>query len=425
MAEIIMKKNPKYLGISSDTINIFTAAELAEKLKKSNPQMKVIIGGPHVTAAPEETMKRFPSFDIGVLREGELTIVELLELLKNSESNPTFEELSKVPGIIYRNTESDQTTRSEPRKFIKDLDTLPLPAWDLLPDLNKYYVPPGWSMHRDSSAVIITSRGCPSQCTYCDRAVFGNYIRLHSADYVMKMLHLLYYKYKIRHFRINEDNFVFVRQRVMEVCNRIIKENLKITWSCFARADRVDLEMLKLMKKAGCWQISYGVETGCQKIHDVEKKNVTLEQTAKAVKLTRQAKIRVVGFNMIGHPLETVKTMQATIDFNKKIKVDDFKTQFLMPFPGTELYQTAEQFGDFDRDWKKMAVFKEPIFIPYGLTKEQIIHYNKKGFWQFYTQPRVIFSYLIQVRKFSDIKTLFVGGLTILKMVFKKKKVAS
>ena len=417
LADIITRKKPKYIGFSSMTPVIMQTMDSVKKIKALNPDITVIFGGPHITAVPEETMEKFPEIDIGVIGEGETTIVDLLNTLEKKDKKP----LSEVNGIIYR--DNKELKRTKPREFIKDLDSLPLPAWDLLPNLKKYYFPPAWSLHQKTSALIITSRGCPSQCTFCDRKVFGNVFRFQSAEYVMRMIRRLYYKYGIKHFRINEDNFVLFKKRLDEICNSIIKEKLKISWSCFARVDSINPEMLKLMKKAGCYQISYGIESGSQKILDVEKKNVTLEKIERAVKLTRKAKIKTIGFNMIGHPLETVETMQATIDFNKKIKVDDFKTEFLVPFPGTELYSTGEKYGHLDKDWTKMKPsLDEPTFIPYGVTKEQIIYYNKKGVWYFYLQPRIIFSYLTRLRSFTDIKTLFYGAVMVISMAFKKKQ---
>ena len=414
LTDLILEKSPKYLGISANTINIYSAADLAKRIKNLNPKIKIIVGGPHITAVPIETLERFPEIDIGVIGEGEITIVDLLNTLENGK------DLKNVKGIVYRKDKNIILT--ERREFIKNLDQLPFPAFDLLPDIKKYYRPPAWSLHRKTSALLITSRGCPFQCTFCDRAVFGNIARAHSAEYVMKMIRELYYKYGVRHLRLNEDNLLLFKDRLKKICKAIIKEKLKLTWSCFARADCVDLELLKLMKKAGCWQISYGIESGEQKILDVEKKNITLEQIEKAVRLTKKVGIRVVGFNMIGHPLETIESMKKTIDFNKRIKVDDFKTEFLTPFPGTELYYTAEKYGVLDRDWRKMGVYRDPIFIPYGLTKDLLIEWHKRGLWQFYLQPRIIFSYLMQIRSIEDIKTLFLGAITILSLVFSKKK---
>ena len=415
LTNLIINKNPKYVGISANTINIYSTADLAKKIKNIKPRIKIIVGGPHITTVPVETMKRFPEIDIGVIGEGEITIVDLFNTMRKKRKN-----LKKVKGIVYR--KGKKIVITEKREFIKNLDMLPPPAFDLLPEFKKYYKPPAWSLHEKVSALFITSRGCPGQCTFCDRSVFGNICRAHSAEYVMKVIRNLYYKYSVRHLRLIEDNLLLFRERLKKICNAIIKENLKISWSCFARADFVNLEILRLMKKAGCWQISYGIETGEQKILDVEKKNITLKQIERAVKLTRKVGIRVVGFNMIGHPLETIKTMKKTIDFNKRIKVDDFKAEFLTPFPGTEVYLTVDKYGTLDKDWRKMGVYKGPSFIPYGLTEELLIEWHKRGLRQFYLQPRIILSYIKQIKSLNDIKTLFLGASVVISTFFSRGK---
>jgi len=407
LVEAVVRRKPRCVGISACTLDIFRAAEFAAMLKKRAPEILTIIGGAHVTAVPNETMERFPDFDIAVVGEGEDTIIDLIGALKNESGT----KLSEIDGIVYRENGSLISTR--PRKFIEDIDQIPMPAWHLLPDLKENYFAPPWTMHGGCTATIITSRGCPFKCIYCDRKVFGNRVRYHSADYVLKMIKIMHQRYGIGHFRISDDNFIIHKKRLVAICEGLIREGLKITWSCLARADSIDTETLALMKKAGCWSIAFGVETGSQRIHDFEKKNINLKQIEKAVYLTRRAGIRTISFNIIGHPFETVDTIKETIAFNKKIKIDDFKTQFMIPFPGTELYQYAEKYGTFDRDWKKMGVFKEPIFVPHGLTKEDLIKWNKKGFWSFYLQPRIVLSYLTEVRSLQEIKVMLIGALTL------------
>lgn len=404
----ITKKNPKYVGISACTMDVLRAHDFAAKLKKAIPKTIIIVGGPHITAVPEETMERLPAFDIGVLGEGETTIVDLLDSLEGASGK----RLNDVDGIVYRDGEKLLITR--PRSPIEDLDSLPLPAWDMLPNLRAHYFAPPWTLHSGRTATIITSRGCPFQCIYCDRKVFGNHVRFHSARYVIDMLKTLHLKHGISHFRIGDDNFIVQKKRLHEICDSVVKEKLNITWSCLARADSIDSEALSRMKRAGCWSVAFGVETGSQKIHDLEKKHIDLDKIARAISLTKKAGIKTISFNMIGHPLETIETIKETIGFNKRIKVDEFKTQFMVPFPGTELYKDAEKYGTLDKDWSNMGMFKDPVFIPYGLTKEDMIKWNKKGFISFYLQPRIILSYLTQAHTIGELKMMVIGAITII-----------
>lgn len=414
LAEEILDRMPKYVGISSVTISIYDAGYLAKLVKVRNKDIKIIIGGSHITAVPKETMEKFPEFDIGVLGEGEITVVELLKALEQGNA------LENVAGIIFR--QDGQLKMTAKREFIKDLDTLSLPAWDLLPDMS-YYSPPAWSLHKSNAGLLVTSRGCASRCTFCDRSAFGHVCRAHSTDYVMNMIRYLYDRYKIRHFRINDDNFILFKRRLYQICNRLIKERLKISWSCFARVDSVNPEMLSLIKKAGCWQISYGVETAAQKIHDVEKKNITLAQIEQAIIWTHKEKIKTIAFCMIGHPLETLQTIRATIDFVKRLPIDDFKMMFITPYPGTELYATAEQYGWLDRDWKNMNAYTSPCFIPYNMTKDELIRFRNKAISEFYLQPRVFLSYLFSMRNARQFMAMFKGVIALFRLIIKNKRV--
>jgi len=408
LAQKIVATEPNFVGISVVTLAAYSAGDLAARIKKLNPKIIIIIGGVHITSVPEETMAKFPSFDIGVIGEAEITIVELLNALKENK------ELNNIPGLIIRKDASLKITAK--REFIKDLDSLPLPAWDLLPDLHHYYKPPAWSLNQDTSMLIISSRGCSNACIYCDRGCFGTFVRIHSADYVVKMIGDLYKNYGIKQFRINDDNFILFKSRTREICNKIIEAKLPIKWSCFGRADSVEPELLGLMKKAGCWQISYGVETGSQEIHNLENKNLTLQQIEDAIRLTKKAGIRTIGFAMIGHPNETKKTIKSTIKFCKQLALDDFKIAFLTPYPNTPLYHYAEKYGTLNKDWRKMNAYVEPCFIPYGITKQEMIKYRKLAYFQFYLRPKIIFSHLSQIENPKQIIILIKGFLSLLKL---------
>ncbi len=389
--ERILDFDPDYLGITSTTISIFYAAEMARLAKQSLPGLKVILGGAHITAAPQETMRRFPQFDIGVIGEGEDTLIDLLHTLETGKK-----PLPDVEGIIYRdNGEIRMTPR---RAFIQDLDRIPYPAWDLLPDLVRYYQPAVDSLYRSPASSLVTSRGCPGQCVFCDRAVFGNRVRGYSAGYVLGMIKRLRYEYGIRDLFIHDDNFVVLRKRLKQICNAIIKEKIDITWSCLGRLDSLDLSLLPLMKKAGCWQINYGVESGSQKILDLMNKKIKVEQAAKVINATRRAGIRVKGLFIIGSFGETTETIKETLDFIKKVKMDDFHACCYTPFPGTEADRIAEQYGTIDRDWRKMNMFTPDKFIPHGMTKEEVDYWYRKAYRTFYMRPCIIWYYFKKMR---------------------------
>lgn len=411
LAREILSRGPKYVGISSVTLSIYDAGELARLIKEADKKIKVIIGGAQVTALPLETMKKFPHFDIGVLGEGEVTIVELLRALEENSA------LDGIPGLVF--SKGEEFTITAKRDFIKELDSLPLPAWDLLPDMS-CYSPPAWSLSGGNSGLLITSRGCAARCIYCDRSGFGSACRAHSADYVLRMIRRLYDRYNVRHFRINDDNFILFKSRLQELCRRIIKEGPRISWSCFARVDGVDPQVLKLMKDAGCRQISYGVETASQEIHDIEKKHITISQIEQAVKWTYEAGIKTIAFCMLAHPLETPASIRATIDFVKRLPVDDFKMMFLTPFPGTELYENAQRYGALEKDWRRMNAYAGPCFIPYGMTKGQLLAWRNRAFMEFYLRPKTMFRYLASIRSLKQLAAIARGALALFKLSIKK-----
>lgn len=408
----ILNKKPGYVGLTATTVCMFHVAKLAQMIKKADKKIKILLGGPHLTALPEETMRKFPYFDIGVLGEADITIGELLEALDSNS------DLSNIKGLIYK--KGNKFIKTAPRDFIKDLDTLPMPAYDLLPDITKYYMPPANSLYRLPSASIITSRGCPMQCTFCANVVFGNRCRAHSAEYVMKMIKHLYHKYGIREIQIYEDNFVAYRERLIKLCNLLIKEKLDLNWWCMASVNLVNPEILRLMKKAGCWQIAYGCESGSQEILDLYKKNVTIERIEKALKCTKEAGISTKGFFMLGGPGETKETMQRTIDFIRRLPLDEFHITYFTPLPGSEIYRNVKKYGTFDEDWGKLSMF-HPTFIPYGLTKKDLVYYYKKAYRQFLFRPGTIWYFAKKLRRPELRKKIIKSAFIFIKFLFKRK----
>jgi radical SAM superfamily enzyme YgiQ (UPF0313 family) len=407
----IIKMNPKCVGISANTIVIFRAQKVASLIKQKMPSIVTIIGGPHITAAPVETMKRMNEFDIGVVGEGEITIVELLKKLKMKSS-----VLDKVPGLLLRR--NGQIINTGIRALIENLDSLPLPAWDLLPDLAKYYRPPPISFNRLPSSSLVTSRGCFGKCKFCDRSVFGNKLRAHSAEYVVKMVKELYYKYGIKDILFDDDGFLIFKKRTREICKLMQSENWSLTWSCNSRVDIVNPEILKMIKEAGCWQIAFGIESGSQKVLDIIGKGITLQQIKIALKWTKEADIRTKGFFMNGNPKDTIVSINETIQFIKKVDLDDFQMTIFTPLPGCEFYKSISKYGSFENDWKKMNLWNV-VFIPDGLTEKQLINYQNRAFKEFYLRPKIIFSYLKMCK--SPIYILkFIKGIKIfIKMMFK------
>jgi len=411
--EIIEDYNPDLIGITAVTISINNAAQLAKYIKKRRPQSSIILGGPHVTAIPKETLKRLPEFDIAVVGEGEETFLELVHKWDRPK------DLKKIKGLAFR--ANGEVILSPPRPFIDNLDRLPLPGWDLLPDFPRLYSQSAMRSYRYPSTSLITSRGCYGKCTFCDNSVFGRKIRFHSAEYVIKMIKHLIDRYGIKEISFYDDNFIVFANRISKICKMIIDERLDITWSCDARVDTVKSpETLKMLEEAGCWEICYGIETGVQKILDEEKKNISIEQIRQVVDWTAQAGLQVKGFFMMGHPLETEETMKETIKFAKELPLTDAHVTFVTPFPGSELYKTAHNYGTFHNDWRKMNMWT-PVFVPRGLSEEILRKYRNKFFREFYLRPRIILAYLKNVKQPRQLLSLVKGFMTLVKSLMKRK----
>lgn len=380
--------NPKFVGITAMTPHIMQANKLAETIKKELPETVIILGGAHISAVPEETMRRFPDIDIGVIGEADYSLPELLDALNSGKS------ASFVNGFINR--ENGKLVNTGQRKEKIRLDGLPFYAWDILEGFPHVYKTSLFATHRTPATPLITSRGCPGKCTFCYSGSHET-LSTHSAKYTVEMLKHLKKTYGIKEFILFDDNFVMYRKNLLNLLKMLIEEKLDMTWSCNARIDMVNEEVLNLMEQAGCWQISYGIETGNQKIMDSLEKNITKEKVWKTIELTRKAGIRTVGYFMIGHFGETQETIDETIQFARNIGLDDFRMSFFTPLPGTKASLIADQYGVFENNWEKMNLFS-PVFFPKGITQEQLINNQKRAIRKFFFRPKAVWSYLKMVK---------------------------
>jgi len=407
----VTSARPDVLGLSATTFSIYHAAAFAARVREVLPDVTVIIGGPHVSAAPLETMERFPEFDLAVIGEGEETIVDLLKALESGSP------VDAIPGIVLRRDGAVTTTGR--RAFLSDLDTLPYPAWDLLEGFPAAYPPATFKVRKLPAASLVTSRGCPNRCIFCDRSVFGSNCHAFSAEYVVGMIRYLADAFGVREFSFEDDTFITFKKRLHAICGEIIRLDLDISWTCLGRVNSIDAETLALMKRAGCWQISFGIESGSQEILTTIHKNVTLEQIQRAITPCRASGIPSTGFFIVGHPGETEETLKQTFDFSQKLPLDDISVTMLTPFPGTEIYDRAAEFGQFDCDWSRMNLLNT-VFIPHGLTHEVLEQNQRDILRRFYLRPRIVLGYLRRLAANpAMIKGFVAGGRAFFRSVWK------
>lgn len=408
------------VGLTATTISIGHAAAVAAGLSSAGYGGTVIVGGAHVTAAPEATMRTWPAFDLAVLGEGEATLRELLPLLLDGGSH---ERLSRVPGLLLRGADG-ALSRTAERPFLSqdELSALPLPAWDLLPSLTRVYQPSALRTHRSPSSSLVTSRGCFGRCTFCDNTVFGCKVRSFPASYVADMVERLVADYGVRDLTMYDDNFVVNRKRLTEFCDLLRQRHLDVTWSCNARVDVIDEKLAAQVKAAGCWQMSVGIESGSQEILDRECKGETLDQVRRAVGILHRQGIRTKGFFMVGHPGETEETARATLDLALELPLDDFQMSFLTPFPGTAIHAEVDRWGTLDERWDAMNMWT-PVFVPHGMTAERLVELQQRAMRRFYFRPRIMLRYLAEVlRHPGRVGAVLRGGLSLVRALVTRKR---
>jgi len=370
---------PDLLCASIKTPDYPLVKNLMSLAKEKNGGLTTIVGGVHVTTLPDEVAKE-PCFDILVLGEGDRAIPDIL----------SAKSLDAVPGIIYK--QGDEFFRTPERKLLEDLDALPYPDWSHY-DL-KNYKNSRVSSRKNPCGHIETSRGCAHQCNFCNKSIFGSRFRVKSPGRVVdEMEYLLSVGFQEIH--LVDDSFTQDIERAKAVCREILRRKLNFPWTCIngVRVDMVDAEFFQLAKKAGCWQIAFGIESGDQGVLDRVRKRTTLAQIQKAVTLCSKAGINTWGFFILGLAGETEEAMRKTIDFSKSLPLDLAKFDVCVPYPGTEYYKELKKGQRLcSEDWSSYLLHQTnvPLFHHPNLRWEVIVKYYKVAFWEFYLRPGYI-----------------------------------
>jgi anaerobic magnesium-protoporphyrin IX monomethyl ester cyclase len=385
VAERVLRERPAYVGITLFTVGVWGAASIARKIKAGAPETVIIVGGPHISSMGKETMQRFKEFDYAVVGEGEKVLMELLTALENGT------DLFSVPEILFRKGPFLQATAGKAVNRL--LDELPMPAWDLLPDFPQRYRPAIYDYPRGPVATIAASRGCPFHCKFCDTSTFGAKVRHYSPQKVFEMMKHLHDTYGVRHIMFVDDLFLASKVRVTELCQMLLDSGLKMTWTCTARVDTVKPEVLAIMKQAGCWEISFGLETGSNELLQKMDKAARVEASELAVKWTADAGIRVKGLFMLGYPGEDGATIQATKDFVRRIPMTIMNLTKFTPYPGSPVYRDLYGTNIRDDHWEKMNGMNF-VWAPEGMSIEELDRHYQEILLSFYRRPSVGHYYL-------------------------------
>lgn len=395
---------PSLVGVTSTTVSYEAAQETIDAIKEMDHGIKTVLGGAHISALPQATMEESENVDIGVFREGEHTLVEIVERLEKRET------LEGVKSTIVK--QNGRLIMNKPRDPIKNLDEIPFPARHLLKDLRLYSHTP--FRGAKFMTTMITSRGCPFHCGFCDQAVFGRVWRYHSPEYVIAEMSFLKEKYGIDFISFEDDNFMLSKKRTIEICQRMVKNNLNLFWSCLGHVNEVDDEVLQWMKKAGCQTIYLGIESGSPRILDLINKKASINEIRKGVEKIKAHKISVTGSFILGLPTETKEDMEKTIDFALNLPLDGVTFFIFTPYPNTPLRELAFKHGKVSDKWKKYSGHPGSLpFIPDGMDEEFLLNIQKQAYRRFLLRP----SYLVKhLGTFANRKSLrnglkFLGAL--------------
>lgn len=404
--------NAEVVGLSCVTSNYHTAKKIAKLVKKINKKAFVVAGGIHVSALPEETLKDSPEIDLVVIGEGEYTFLEVCQEIKRKKN------FKSIQGIALR--QGEKIFRSADREFISDLDKIPFPARDLV-NLDNYHTPSHMNIG-ERAITLISSRGCPAQCTFCaSRVVAGKKFRAHSPDYVLREIDYLQKKYGLKYFIFEDDSFTINKERVKEICQLLIKRKETITWSCFGRVTTVDRTILKLMKKAGCYLIGYGIEAGDELIRQNIKKGITEEQCLKAFKTSKEVGLKTQGFFMIGNPGETEETIRKTINFAIKLNPTLVFFSPLVPYPGTEIYNNlcGIHFNP-SKNWSNYSAFGDNLALRlHDIPPQKLKYYCSLANRKFYLRPTYLFERIKNLSSPTELRASLLGAFVLLSKSFR------
>lgn len=387
------------IGFQCFTVEFNVVKEIIAKAKKVYPNKIFVIGGPHPTLDPTNTLKESAA-DYVFVGEAEKSFSKFLKCIieKNLKSN-----LENIPGIAYR---IKDTIKINKKDVIENLDDYQI-AWDLF-DLKNYPLAPhGLFFKQAPVAQILATRGCPFNCTFCGGPkVLGHKIRRHSIGFLMKQIDILVNDYNIKEIQIEDDNFTMSKDYVMEFCNNLIKKNYKINLNCpnGVRLDSLDRELLMKMKEVGFYTFNAGIESGSEKIRKDMKKNLSIKTIEEKINLINSCGMDGMGFFIIGYPTETIEDINKTIDLACRLKIKRAAFSLFCPFPGTEIYDDLVKEGRLKTlDYEKCS-YENAFQISPTLNEKALLKLRRNAYLRFYINPWRMYKMLIDISSFQNFK---------------------
>lgn len=407
IAEIIgriLDMKADVIGVSCVTPSFPITCRITRELKRKKRELIIVTGGSHPTILPVDALSE-ETIDFVVRGEGEVTICELIDTLESRG------DLNKINGISFR--ENGRIVHAPERSFLKDLDSLPFPAYDLLP-VEFYKAPPHWAI-QEPVFYLFATRGCPFHCTFCAAELIGKTRRLRSIKNVLSEIKFLVKNYNARQIMFQDTCFPFERKYAFDLCNEMIKSRLNksVVWTTSTRVDLVDQELLDKMYESGCRVINFGLESGNQKVLDRARKGFKLEKVYKATEMARKAGIKNFATFMLGLPGDTLESCLDTINLAKKLDLDYAQFYMTVPYPGSAIYSEAIKEGKIKtKDWEKYITMvsmtgTEPTYVPDNMNASQLKLLQKKAYKEFYFRPKLVWRHLLNIKSFGDLKRYF------------------
>lgn len=378
--KLLSKEDPQLVGVTATTSTIKNALEYVKLVKEVLPNCLTVIGGPHPTFMPIETLKSCPELDVVVIGEGEKTMEELTGKSVDKDNGI----LMDVKGIAYRDNGNIKLNPS--RELIEDLDSIPFPARHLVPFES-------YSTTQGKTSDMITSRGCVFNCKYCSSSrIMGKKFRTRSPENVADEIEHLMDRYKLENIAFMDDTFMLNKRRAEKIAEEINTRGLDIGFVASSRVDMVNKGLLEKLKSAGLTTLYYGVESGSQRILNLMKKGITLKQAENAVRSAKDVGVEVLTSFILGYPGETTEEMDKTINFSIKLNADYSQFSILTPFPGTPIYQELKKKKLLDTEnWKKYTVMKSVIkYEELGLSGKLVENKLAKAYIKFYARPKYL-----------------------------------
>ena len=394
---------PDIVGFQCYTFDLKPVKEALEGCKNLKPDLITVIGGPHPSAAPEQSFEYFKDYlDFIFIGEAERGLPLLLDKLDHRISI----DLAEIPGLAWR---ENGDIRLNQQVFVDNLDGLGMPAWDLIHPEKYPESQHGAFFKKFPIAPLMVTRGCPYNCTFCAGSIVcGKKVRKHTIDFMLKQIKYLYDIHEIREFHIVDDNFTFDKNYVKEFLRRLIGLNLDISWATpnGVRIDTLDEEVLRLMKQSGLYLISLGIESGSDRVLGLMEKNTTVRKVREGISLIHSSGIDVAGFFIMGFPGETREDIKKTIEFSLDLDLIRANYFTYLPFPGSSSYNELASKGELDNvDWGKFY-FMNAAYTPKGITRPELKGLQRSAFIRFYTRPRILWKNLSGIKSLRHFRYL-------------------